>query len=86
MQYFCCLHVYEKNLLTEIKTLISVYQTLSAVILQSTVIFMNLSDNLSADSVYNCVVLQVEKQLVRKKAAIERKLVHVKYLYSEAAA
>ena len=86
MQYFCYLHVYEENLLTEIKIPISVCQTLSAVILQSTVTFMNLSDNLSAGSVYNCVVLWVEKQLVRKKAAIERKLVHVKYLYSEAAA
>ena len=86
MQYFYYLHVYRENLLTEIKTLISVCQTLSAVILQSTVTFMNLSDNLSADNVYNYVVLQVEKQLIRKKAAIERKLVHVKYLYSGAAA
>ena len=86
MRYFCYLHVYVENLLTGIKTPISAYQTLSAVTLQPTVTSMNLPDNLSAGSVYNCVVLRVEKQLVRKKAAIERKLVHVKYLYSKAAA
>ena len=69
-----------KKKILKIKTFIFVCQILSAVILQSTVTFMNLSDNLSADNVYNCV-LQVKKQLVKKKAAIERKLIHVKYFY-----